>query len=59
MKPLHFNRRMMLLGGVALAGLAACGEAKTSEMATDPTLVSTSLGKLRGGRASLSGSKKA
>lgn len=48
MKPLHFNRRMMLLGGAALAGLAACGEAKTSEMATDPTLVSTSLGKLRG-----------
>ncbi|MFT3724089.1 MAG: carboxylesterase family protein [Hyphomonadaceae bacterium] len=49
MKPHHLNRRMLLLGGVALAGLAACsGEAAKPAAAADPTLVSTTLGKLRG-----------
>jgi para-nitrobenzyl esterase len=50
MKPAHLNRRMLLLGGVAMAAMVACSpEAKAPETAAaDPTLVSTSLGKLRG-----------
>lgn len=50
MEPHHLNRRMLLLGGVALAGLAACsGEAAKSVVAeSDATLVPTTLGKLRG-----------
>lgn len=49
MKPHHLNRRMLLLGGVALAGLAACnGETAKPAADADPTLVSTTLGKLRG-----------
>ena len=50
MKSHHLNRRMVLLGGVALAGLAACsGETpRPAAAAGDPTLVSTTLGKLRG-----------
>ncbi|MEZ6031249.1 MAG: carboxylesterase family protein [Hyphomonadaceae bacterium] len=41
------NRRMLLLAGASLAGLAACGEPAA---AADPDLVSTSAGKLRGVR---------
>lgn len=49
MKPHHLNRRMLLLGGVALAGLAACNDETANPAAgADPTLVSTTLGKLRG-----------
>ena len=50
MEPHHLNRRMLLLGGVALAGLAACsGEAAKPAVAeSDATLVPTTLGKLRG-----------
>lgn len=41
------NRRFLLLAGASLAGLAACGgQAPTAP--ADPTLVSTSFGKLRG-----------
>jgi para-nitrobenzyl esterase len=40
---------MLLLGGVALAGLAACsGETAKPVAEADPTLASTTLGKLRG-----------
>ena len=47
------NRRLVLLGGVSLAGLAACGGGETAAPAAtaDPTLVSTTLGKLRGVKA--------
>lgn len=45
MKPIHLNRRAVLLGGVAIVSLVACGEAAKP---ADPTLVSTTLGKLRG-----------
>jgi para-nitrobenzyl esterase len=52
MKPAHLNlnRRSILLGGVALAGLAACSRAAepAAAKASDPTLVSTSLGQIRG-----------
>jgi para-nitrobenzyl esterase len=49
MKPLVLNRRAMLLAGASLAGLAACGEAAApAAAATEPTLVPTTLGKLRG-----------
>ncbi len=50
MKSDHLNRRMLLLGGVALAGLAACSGETARPVAAerDPTLVSTTLGKLRG-----------
>ena len=49
MKPHHLNRRMLLLGGIALAGLAACsGETAKPVADADPTLASTTLGKLRG-----------
>lgn len=41
------NRRMILLGSAALAGVAACG-GEAPKVAADPTLVSTTLGKLRG-----------
>ena len=41
------NRRMILLGSAALAGVAACGS-EAPKVAADPTLVSTTLGKLRG-----------
>lgn len=48
------NRRLILLAGVSLAGLAACGGAEEPVKAAgeaDQTLVSTSLGKLRGVKA--------
>ncbi|MEQ1782380.1 MAG: carboxylesterase family protein, partial [Hyphomonadaceae bacterium] len=47
------NRRLVLLGGVSLAGLAACGGGETATPAatSDPTFVSTTLGKLRGVKA--------
>ena len=49
MSTLALNRRLMLLGGVSLAGLAACGgPAAPTVEAADPTLVSSTLGKLRG-----------
>src|SRR5690348_2436316 len=50
MKPVHLDRRALLLGGVALAALVACNKEASSEAGAvaDPTLVSTSLGKLRG-----------
>jgi len=49
MSTLVLNRRLMLLGSVSLAGLAACGgPAEAPAVAADPTLVSTTLGKLRG-----------
>jgi len=51
MKPAYLNRRMVLLGGVALAAVVACSPEVTAPetaAAADPTLVSTSLGKLRG-----------
>jgi para-nitrobenzyl esterase len=51
MKPVQLDRRMLLLGGVALTALAACGEAATPVAEADPTLVSTTLGKLRGVKA--------
>ena len=41
------NRRMILLGSAALAGVAACG-GEAPKAAADPTMVSTTLGKLRG-----------
>jgi para-nitrobenzyl esterase len=42
------NRRMVLLGSAALAGLAACGGGAPTGDAADPTLVSTTAGKLSG-----------
>jgi para-nitrobenzyl esterase len=50
MKPVYLDRRALLLGGVALTALAACSKEASSEaaVAADPTLVSTSLGQLRG-----------
>jgi para-nitrobenzyl esterase len=45
---LILNRRSMLLGGTALAALAACSKAEAPAAAADPTLVSTSYGQLRG-----------
>lgn len=50
MRTVHLDRRMLLLGGVALSALAACGREASSEGAasSDPTLVSTTLGQLRG-----------
>lgn len=51
MKPIHLDRRALLLGGVAVAALAACGEAAKPVVEADPTLVSTTLGKLRGVKA--------
>ena len=49
MKPLHLDRRALLLGGTAFAALAACSpKAAAPEAAADPTLVSTSLGQVRG-----------
>ncbi|MDP3740648.1 MAG: carboxylesterase family protein [Hyphomonadaceae bacterium] len=50
MKPAYLNRRTMLLGGVALAGLMACEKTTpaTAGAGADPTLVSTTLGQLRG-----------
>jgi para-nitrobenzyl esterase len=48
MKPaqLCLDRRALLLGGVTLAAFAACSEG--TRPSADPTLVSTSLGRLRG-----------
>jgi para-nitrobenzyl esterase len=50
MKPAHLNlnRRSILLGGTALIALAACNRAAAPAAAADPTLVSTTLGQLRG-----------
>jgi para-nitrobenzyl esterase len=51
MKPAHLDlsRRSILLGSVALAGLAACSRAAApAAKANDPTLVSTTLGQIRG-----------
>jgi len=50
MKPAHLdlNRRSILLGGTALIALAACAKAAAPAAAADPTLVSTTLGQLRG-----------
>jgi para-nitrobenzyl esterase len=51
MKPetLILSRRVLLMGGVALAGLAACSKEPAAPAATaDPTLVSTTLGQIRG-----------
>lgn len=50
MRTVHLDRRMLLLGGVALSALAACGREASPEGAasSDPTLVSTTLGQLRG-----------
>ena len=51
MSTLVLNRRLMLLGSVSLASLAACGgPAEPPAAASDPTLVSTTLGKLRGAK---------
>ncbi len=51
MSTLVLNRRLMLLGSVSLAGLAACGgPAEPPAAVSDPTLVSTTLGKLRGAK---------
>lgn len=49
MTSIVLNRRGALLAGVSLAGLAACGEAAAPAAVTaEPTLVPTTLGKLRG-----------
>jgi para-nitrobenzyl esterase len=52
MTPAHLslNRRFMLLGGTALVTLAACSKADPAAVkpSADPTLVSTTLGQLRG-----------
>jgi para-nitrobenzyl esterase len=51
MKPAHLNlnRRSILLGGTALVALAACAKADApAAKAADPTLVSTTLGQIRG-----------
>ncbi len=51
MKPqnLILNRRSMLLGGTALAALAACSKAEApAAVATDTTLVSPTYGQIRG-----------
>ncbi len=44
----HLDRRRLLLGGTALAAMAACSRAAAPKAAADPTLVSTSLGQIRG-----------
>ncbi len=51
METLVLSRRAMLLAGASLAGLASCGEATPVPVSNDPTLVSTTLGKLRGVQA--------
>ena len=51
METLVLSRRAMLLAGASLAGLASCGDATPVPVSNDPTLVSTTLGKLRGVQA--------
>jgi para-nitrobenzyl esterase len=45
---LHLNRRLILMGGVGLAGLAACSSLGEAAPSADVALVSTTHGKLRG-----------